>query len=133
MSDSALPPPAWLAQQPSIRAPDGSEVRELVRGARASLVHCCLAGEAVSRAVRHRTVEELWYVLSGQGELWRKSGELEEVVALAPGCSLSLAPGVAFQFRNTGAETLALLIATSPAWPGTAEALPADGPWPPRL
>ena len=64
-----------LPEERTAFAPDGSEIRELVRTDAASLAHCTLPPGAVSRAVRHRTVEELWYVLSGRGEIWRKSGD----------------------------------------------------------
>ena len=52
-------------------APDGSEIRLLVdqrhEATRASLVEVRLPAGAVSRPVWHRTVEEIWYVLEGQG------------------------------------------------------------------
>ena len=56
-------------------APDGSEIRFLIdrrHGAgRASMVHVTLPAGQVSRPVRHRTVEEIWYVLEGRGQVWR--------------------------------------------------------------
>ena len=39
-------------------------------------------------AIVHATVEELWYVVSGQGEMWRKLGEREETVVLEPGVGI---------------------------------------------
>ena len=52
-------------------APDGSEVYFLVDDAeRASLVEVRLAAGLVSRPVRHRTVEESWYVIGGRGKTW---------------------------------------------------------------
>ncbi len=123
--------PVWLAQQERLLAPDGSEIRELVRSAGASLAHCTLPAGAVSRATRHRSVDELWYVISGTAEIWRKSGAEEELLEAGPGCSLRVATGVAFQFRTTGDEPLVFLIATVPAWPGGEEAEPTDGRWSP--
>ena len=52
-----------------------------------------------SSAVVHRTVEEIWFVLAGRGEMWRKQGEREEIVDLAPGQCLTLPLGTHFQFR----------------------------------
>ena len=72
-----------LPQHP-ITAPDGSEIRELVAGGRASMVHCTLPPGGVSLAVRHRTVEELWFVTAGRGEVWRKLGDKEAIVAVGP-------------------------------------------------
>ena len=36
----------------------------------------------VTKAVRHKTVEEIWYALSGEGEDKRKLGDEEFVVSL---------------------------------------------------
>lgn len=111
-------------------APDGSEIRILPQLSRGSMAHARLAPGAVSRAVVHRTVEELWYVLAGRGEMWRRQGEREEIVALRPGVALSIPVGTAFQFRNTGSEPLDIVLVTMPPWPGAEEAMPASGPWP---
>jgi mannose-6-phosphate isomerase-like protein (cupin superfamily) len=110
-------------------APDGSEIRRLVRGTGTSLAHCRLPPGSVSRAVSHRTVEEVWYVLSGRGEVWRKQGDREEIAEVARGWSLNLPVGAHFQFRCTGHEALCLLIATTPPWPGDGEAVAQSGPW----
>ena len=67
-----------------VLAPDGSEIRFLPQVPGGSMVHCTLPPGAVSLAVTHRTVDELWYVLAGQGELWRRQGEDERVEATAP-------------------------------------------------
>jgi len=58
--------------EPDAIAPDGSQVRLLVTDARrASLVEIRLPAGGVSRPVRHRTVEEIWFVLEGEGEVWQ--------------------------------------------------------------
>ena len=118
-----------LPQDPII-APDGSEIRELVAGGRASMVHCTLPAGGVSLAVRHRTVEELWFVMGGQGEVWRKLEGEEAVVAVGPGSALDIPLGARFQFRNTGDEPLVILIATMPPWPGADEAPKVADHWP---
>jgi mannose-6-phosphate isomerase-like protein (cupin superfamily) len=110
-------------------APDGSEIRLLVRVGGVSLVHCQLAPGAITQAVRHRTVEEVWYCLAGVGELWRRVGSQTEIIALQPGVSVTIPLGVEFQFRSAGAEPLALVIATAPPWPGADEAIAVDGIW----
>jgi mannose-6-phosphate isomerase-like protein (cupin superfamily) len=53
-------------------APDGSEIRLLIAGSAGSLCHCTLPVGGVCSAVYHKTVEEIWYCISGQGEVWRK-------------------------------------------------------------
>ena len=49
-----------------------------------------LAPGAVSMAVRHRTVEEIWYVVSGWGAMWRRDGDHEEIVDLDPGMCVTI-------------------------------------------
>ncbi|MCS6781224.1 MAG: cupin domain-containing protein [Geminicoccaceae bacterium] len=112
-------------------APDGSQIRILPQLARGSMVHARLPPGAVAKAVRHRTVEELWYVIAGQGEMWRKQGEREEIVALQPGVALSIPVGTTFQFRNTGTTPLDVVLVTMPPWPGAEEAIAERGPWEP--
>jgi mannose-6-phosphate isomerase-like protein (cupin superfamily) len=56
-----------VPHKPDDVAPDGSEVRLLARGPTGGMAHFLLPPGAVSRAVRHRTVEELWSVVSGAG------------------------------------------------------------------
>ena len=109
-------------------APDGSTVHPLLRTPHASLARFELAAGAVAAAVMHRTVEELWYVLSGRGELWRRQGDQEEVIALRAGVSLSIPCGAQFQFR-AGDERLVVLGVTMPPWPGEDEAVKVMGPW----
>ena len=114
-------------------APDGSEVRLLVASERGSMAHFRLAAGAVSKAVRHRTVEELWYFVGGHGEMWRRATGGEEVVPVAPGVSVSIPVGTAFQFRAAGDSPLEAVAVTMPPWPGMDEAEPAEGPWPPTV
>ena len=114
-------------------APDGSEVRLLLSLAAGGMAHFRLAAAQVSRAVRHRSVEEIWYVLSGTGEMWRSHGGREEVFALSPGLCLSIPVGVRFQFRAAKAGPLAVVAITMPPWPGDAEAEAVAGKWPPTV
>ena len=114
-------------------APDGSEVRLLVEGNRASMAQFKLPAGHTSSAVAHRTVEELWYVVSGRGQMWRKTESDEDIVHLLPGVSLSIPEGAHFQFRTVGKETLEVIGMTVPAWPGADEAYPVEGKWPVSL
>ncbi len=110
-------------------APDGSEIRLLVQTTRGSMVHCLLPPGAVSKAVVHRTVEEVWYFVRGRGQVWRRQGEREEVVDVEPGWSVSIPTGTRFQFRTLGDEPLEFIILTMPPWPGDEEAVPVPGQW----
>lgn len=82
-------------------------------------------------AVQHRSVDEIWFVLHGKGEVWRKQGEHEEILLLEPDTSLTIPLGTAFQFRCTGPDALTILGVTMPPWPGADEAFPVTGKWAP--
>ena len=97
---------------------------------RGSMAHFTLGPGAVARAVAHRTVEEVWYFLSGRGRMWRRLGQQEETVEVAPGVSLAIPLGTRFQLRNDGDQPLAAVAVTMPPWPGADEAYFVDGPWP---
>jgi mannose-6-phosphate isomerase-like protein (cupin superfamily) len=110
-------------------APDGTAVRLLLTLPGGSFAHFELPAGAVSHAVAHRTVEEIWWVLSGRGRIWRRSGETESVVDAAPGLCLTIPLGTHFQFRAEPQATFAFLAVTMPPWPGGDEAFPVAGPW----
>jgi mannose-6-phosphate isomerase-like protein (cupin superfamily) len=114
------------------------------------MVHCTLQSGQVTQAVRHRTVEEMWFCVAGAGQMWRRfsptpgptptptptpptearsESPSEEVVDLEPGVALSIPLGVAFQFRASGSRPLEVVIATIPSWPGEDEAVPVEGVW----
>src|SRR6266446_2875346 len=117
-----MPGVAWqtarVANDYDVLAPDGSEIRLLVSARGGSMAHCVVRPAQVTRAVRHRTVEELWFCVSGTGQLWRSSAGEEEIVELVEGVALSIPVGVAFQFRALGDQPLQVVITTLPPWPG---------------
>jgi mannose-6-phosphate isomerase-like protein (cupin superfamily) len=112
-------------------APDGSDVRVLLGLRAGSMAHFTLAPGRTSRAVAHRTVEEIWFVVSGRGEMWRKHAGREEVVPLEPGVCLTIPLGTHFQFRAFAAEALTAVAVTMPPWPGDGEAYEVAGAWRP--
>jgi len=116
---------------PTVVAPDGSDVRVLLALPRGSMAEFELAAGRVSAAVTHRTVEEIWYVQSGRGEMWRRQGSREEIVVLEPGVCLTIPQGTHFQFRALGDGPLRALGITMPPWPGADEAIVVTGPWTP--
>jgi len=121
-----------LPADATVVAPDGSDVRVLLALSGGSMAHFQLAPGAVSRAVEHRTIEEIWYVVAGRGEMWRRQGEREEVVALQPGLCLTIPLGTRFQFRAAADAPLQAIAITMPPWPGGDEAMLVDGRWPAR-
>ena len=122
-----------LPAAPDVIAPDGSNVRILLALSGGSMAHFELAPGLVSIAVAHKTVEEVWYFLSGRGEMWRREGEYSEVVTVEPGVCITIPVGTAFQFRSHGPEPLAAVAVTLPPWPGNAEAYEVEGVWQPKL
>jgi mannose-6-phosphate isomerase-like protein (cupin superfamily) len=92
-----------------------------------------LPPNAVSKTVAHRTVEEVWYIVSGKGRMWRKLGDREEIAELGPGVSLTIPTGTRFQFRSDAHQPLNAIGATMPPRPGETEALFVDGAWQPTV
>ena len=114
-------------------APDGSDVRVLLGIAGGGLAHFELGPNETSVAVVHRSVEEIWYFLQGNGEMWRRLGDEEEIVAVGAGVCITIPVGTKFQFRSSGSEPLAAVGATIPSWPGSGEATRVDGCWEPTV
>ena len=122
----ALPSTRLPAEVTTV-APDGSDVRVLLATDRGSMAHFELAGGRVSAAIRHRTVEEIWFVIGGHGEMWRKRDRAEAVTDLDTGTSVVIPVGTSFQFRSIGPGPLAAVAVTMPPWPGPDEAEAVDG------
>lgn len=122
-----------LPDNPDAVAPDGSAVRILLGLAGGGMAHFELAAGLTSAAVEHRTVEEIWYFVSGRGEMWRKRGPREETVSVEPGVCLTIPLGTRFQFRSFGPAPLAAVGVTMPPWPGEGEALSVAGKWAPTV
>ena len=115
---------------PDVVAPDGSDVRILLQLGRGGMAHFELGPGRVSRAVAHHVVDEIWYIVGGHGQIWRRQGEREETVSLQPGTCVSIPAGTHFQFRATGEGPLAAVAVTMPPWPGEDEAYAVPGAWP---
>ena len=131
---SRPPSPTRAGRDPDLLAPDGAEIRVLADAAhgatRASLCEVRLAAGGVSRPMRHRSVEEIWHVTSGQGRVWRcPPGADADPVDVREGDTLVVPVGWAFQFSASPGADLRFLCYTSPAWPGADEAEPVpSGP-----
>jgi mannose-6-phosphate isomerase-like protein (cupin superfamily) len=118
-----------LGEAYDVLAPDTSEIRLLVGTTRGSLAHGTLLPDRVSLAVAHRTVEEVWYITAGRGQVWRKQGDQETVVDVEPGTALTIPTGAHFQFRSIGPEPLRFVMCTMPPWPGEQEAVRVPDHW----
>jgi len=133
-NNNLVPPMGRRNPSPNTTAPDGSEIRLLVdsgQGAvKSSLVEVTLNAGEVTRPVKHRTVEEIWYVLEGTGLVWRcppdAAPETTPPVAMAPGDALVIPTGWGFQFSAESTSPLRFLCHTTPPWPGELEAMPLE-------
>lgn len=114
-------------------APDGSDVRILPALKGGGMAHFQLAPGQTSRAVTHRTVEEIWFFISGQGEMWREQAGEGQIANVYPGVCLTIPLGTKFQFRCTGSKPLQAIGVTMPPWPGEGEAVLVEGPWQPTV
>ena len=134
-----IPPLNRRAAQPDATAPDGSEIRLLADARHAarksSMVEVALPAGQVSRPVYHRTVEEIWYILEGEGQVWRcpppepdqcRGAAPAPPQAVSPGDALVIPTGWRFQFAASAAAPLRFLCHTTPPWPGEDEAAPAE-------
>lgn len=133
-------PVSRRAELADVTAPDGSEIRLLAdarhSASKSSLVEVVLHAGQVSRPVYHRTVEEIWYILEGEGQVWRcppdaASAGPEPVEGpppqpVSPGDVLVIPTGWRFQFAAGPDTDLRFLCHTTPPWPGEDEAVAAE-------
>jgi mannose-6-phosphate isomerase-like protein (cupin superfamily) len=126
-----------LPALPDTKAPDGSEVRVLLNvSGRGGMAHFRLQPGQVSRLVTHRTVDEIWYVLRGKGQLvrWRLGMKEPEPVDLEADVCVTIPVGTHFQFRADASTQLDILGVTMPPWPqDREEAVRTVDHWPPNV
>jgi mannose-6-phosphate isomerase-like protein (cupin superfamily) len=114
------------------RSPLGARIRFLMDGPHGNMIHSTVPPGMVGRACHFRTIDEYWYVLSGEGEIWRRAPDGHESTArLIPGVCVDIPLGTAFQYRCTGSVPLVFTCTALPPWPGDDEAVIVDGPWVP--
>lgn len=116
-----------LPVRPTDTAPDGSDVRVLLSIGAGGMAHFELGPGRTSKAVRHRTVEEIWFFLGGRGDMWRRQDAREEIVPVEAGTCITVPLGTEFQFRAYGFQPLAAIAVTMPPWPGQDEAVNVTG------
>jgi mannose-6-phosphate isomerase-like protein (cupin superfamily) len=118
-----------LPASPDVLAPDGSEVRLLHQVAGGSMAHFTLHPGQIAKAVKHRTVDEMWFIVSGHGQMWRSQNGRTEIVPLGFGTAITIPVGTAFQFRAADDDSLGIVGVTMPPWPGEDEAVFVAGAW----
>ena len=97
------------------------------------MAHFALPSGQASTAITHRTVEEIWFFLSGRGEMWRKQSGREEIIPVESGVCLTIPLGTHVQLRSLGDQALTAVAVTMPPWPGGGEAIVVQGKWEPTV
>lgn len=122
-----------LPELPDAKSPAGADIRYLVDGETGNMIHSTVPPHQVNRATVHATVSEFWYILEGQGEIWRDNGVEGLVTPLLPGTAIDIPVGTAFQYRNLSDSELKFICIAMPPWPGEAEATFVQGKWKPTV
>lgn len=96
---------------------DGSEIRELLAHRNSSIRNQSLAEARLAPGQsttphHHPRTEEIYYILSGQGEM--RIGD--EVRTVGPGDAIAIPPGQIHTIANCGQETLKLLCCCAPGY-----------------
>jgi mannose-6-phosphate isomerase-like protein (cupin superfamily) len=101
-------------------------------GPHGNMIHSTVPPGMVGHACRFLTIDEYWFVLSGEGEIWRRATDgRESITLLVSGVCIDIPLGTAFQYRCTGDVPLVFTCTALPPWPGDDEAVIMDGPWVP--
>jgi mannose-6-phosphate isomerase-like protein (cupin superfamily) len=96
---------------------DGSEIRELLAHRNSCIRHQSLAEARLPVGGQttphyHPRTEEIYYILSGQGDM--RIGD--ESSAVVPGDAIAIPPGVEHQITNTGDATLKFICCCAPGY-----------------
>ena len=119
------------SQQVQLR-PTAGIVRLLLGLKEGGMIHFELAPNRISKAVTHRTVEEIWYFVAGRGQVWRKQNGHAAVVDVYPGVSLTIPLGYSnSSFGHLATNRLLAIAVTMPPWPGEGEGIIVKGEWEP--
>ena len=80
------------------------------------MAHFRLGPRSVGRAILHEELEEIWYCVSGSGELWLSpNGDVNEhPILLGAGISFIVHRGVSFQLRNRADVAMNFIGVTMP-------------------
>ncbi len=122
-----------LPERPDAKSPAGADIRYIMNGEKGNMIHSTVPPHQINKATVHATVDEFWYVLEGHGEIWRDDGHESGVAVLAPGVSIDIPTGTAFQYRNLSDSELKFICIAMPPWPGDSEVTYVEGKWQPTV
>ena len=106
-----------LNRVPAFVTKDGSEIRELLAHRNSSIRNQSLAEARVAPSMStaphyHPRTEEIYYILSGEGEMTIG----DERQSVGPGDAIAIPPGKVHTIHNTGHETLVFLCCCAPGY-----------------
>ncbi|MEO9648708.1 MAG: cupin domain-containing protein [Roseobacter sp.] len=122
-----------LPSRADAKSPAGADIRFIMDGTTGNMIHSTVPPGQVNRATIHKTISEFWYILEGEGEIWRRKEHEERIVSLVSGVSIDIPVGTAFQYRNIGTKPLKFICISMPPWPGDHEASHLKGAWTPTV
>ncbi len=112
------------------RSPLGAHIKLLSKGDHGNMIHSTIPPGMTSLATRFKTIDEFWYILTGEGQIWRcYPGGVEEITTLVSGTAIHIPLGTKFQYRNESEEPVTFICIAMPAWSGNDECSLVDGPW----
>lgn len=115
------------------KSPAGADIRFTMNGATGNMIHSTDPPGQINKATIHETVSEFWYILEGEGEIWRRDDDEEKVTSLVAGVSIDIPVGTVFQYRNVGTSPIKFVCISMPPWPGDHEASHLEGAWEPTV
>ena len=118
-----------LGRKYDYHAPDKSEIRLLLEMKGGNMWHGKLPKGKTSKPKYHKSVEEIWFFISGNGLLWRSEKNFEKIVKVKRGTCITIPARTKFQFQNAGTKDLEFIGVTMPPWPGPQEAVDTEGNW----
>ncbi|MGB5865359.1 MAG: cupin domain-containing protein [Sulfitobacter sp.] len=127
MKETTLPSAA------DAKSPAGADIRFIMDGTTGNMIHSTVPPGQINKATIHKTINEFWHILEGDGEIWRRDSDEEKVTRLVPGVSIDIPVGTAFQYRNIGREPLKFICISMRPWPCDHEASHLEGAWIPTV
>jgi mannose-6-phosphate isomerase-like protein (cupin superfamily) len=120
-----------LSADPDAVSPDGSaDIRYLLKSPQGDVTHAVCRTGQVAPTHHLPELDEAYYVLAGEGEIWRATPSREAVTSLRPGRWVQMPAGMKFQYRANKGSSLVLLVMVLPSWrPELFHTVPG-GRWP---
>lgn len=107
----------------------GAEIRHVVRSPLGDLTHAvCRAGE-VAPTHDLPELDEAYFVLAGEGQIWRSLHGREAITRMRPGRAVWMPAGTQFQYRANQTTSLVFLVVVMPPWKSELFHTNDAGPW----